>query len=207
MNKSVNLFLASMLLLAAAGLLLGGCVSNTSKPKSFFVLNPDYSQPVVLQPDEVKALSVQITALHLPPYLDRKQIVTRRSDSQLNMSDEHRWGGKLGKNLSRILAKNLAYLLSTSEITVLPKSTRVKPGLQLELDILAFERDSQNRVRLSAQWRLTDKDKQQLATGIEDLSSEVLSDGNDYHLIVNGMSRIFGRLSHRLAQILADHAG
>jgi uncharacterized lipoprotein YmbA len=190
--------------------LLSGCLSNTVKPKSFYLLNPDYSLAVVLSAEQAQQLpeplSVQIMALHLPPYLDRKQIVTRSSQNELDVSDDHRWGGKLGKNLSRILAKNLSHYLSTPAVTVLPKSTRIKPGFQLEVEIIAFERDSNNRVMLSAQWRLLDKDKQQLATGIEDLEGEVLANGNDYHAIVSSMSSVFARLSHQLAKIIASYA-
>lgn len=201
---------ARVLVVLLLSWLLSGCLSNTVKPKSFYLLNPDYSLALVINEQQAaqrpEPLSVQIMALHLPPYLDRKQIVTRSSENELDVSEDHRWGGKLGKNLSRILAKNLSYYLATPAVTVLPKSTRIPPGFQLEVEIITFERDSNNRVILSAQWRLLDKDKQQLATGIEDLVGGVLANGQDYQAIVASMSSVFARLSHQLATIIATYA-
>jgi uncharacterized lipoprotein YmbA len=186
-------------------LVLSGCLSNKTAPASFYVLNADLSlSPVNVNKDKV--LAVEITAIHVPPYLDRKQIVTRQSENQLHFSEQNRWGGKLRKNLSRVLAKNLSHLLQSSRVAVTPHSLPVKPEYQLEVEIIQFERNANSQVILAAQWRLIKAgDKSLVASGSEDLISKSLPHADDYQSIVAVMSHTFARFSNILAStIVAD---
>jgi uncharacterized lipoprotein YmbA len=194
-----------LILLLTVLLAFSGCLSNTSKPASFYVLNADTSMPPV-NTDKDKAPAVEIAAIHLPPYLDRKQIVTRQSENKLHFSEQNRWGGKLRKNLSRVLTKNLSYLLQSSRVAVTPHSLPIKPDYQLEVLIEQFENNAASRVVLSAQWRLVKAgDMSLVASGTEDLSSEILPVADDYQAIVAAMSRTFAHFSEILARnIVAD---
>lgn len=192
-------------LLTAMLLMLSGCLSNNSKPASFYVLNADISQaPVNI--DKSKAPAVEIAALEIPPYLDRKQIVIRYSENRLHFSEQNRWGGKLRKNLSRVLVKNLSHLLQSSRIAAIPHSLPINPQYQLEVSLLQFERNPDGRIVLSAQWRLINsKDMRLIASGAEDLESEARVTDDDYQSIVSAMSHTFARFSRMLAMtILAD---
>lgn len=193
-----------ILLILAGTVLLSGCLSNSSRPSNFYVLNPDYSQPVIMEKTEVEPVAIEITSLRLPPYLDRKQIVTRRSDYQLHFSELHRWGGKLHKNLSGILARNLAYQLSTASVAVAPHSLPIKPQYLLEVEIMQFEKDAHNSVVLSAQWWLASAESMQpVASGLEDFKSESSVNDGDYQAIVAAMSRLFARFSAVIARAIA----
>ena len=193
------------LLILAGTVLLSGCLSNSSKPSNFYVMNPDYSLPAVIGQAREKPVAVEITALHLPPYLDRKQIVTRYGEHQLHFSELHRWGGKLHKNLSRILAKNLAHQLSTTSIAVSPHSLPVKPEYLLEVEVMQFEKDANNSVVLSAQWRLSAAETMQpITSGFEDIKSETTVNGDNYQAIVASMSHVFARFTAVIARAIAD---
>ena len=199
-----------LILLSAVLLMLSGCLSNTSKPASFYVLNADTSQAPVktgaVNTGSEKELSVEIAALQIPPYLDRKQIVIRQSENRLHFSEQNRWGGKLRKNLSRVLVKNLSHLLQSSRIAAIPHSLPINPQYQLEVTIVQFERNAEGRIVLSAQWRLLKSgDISLVAAGVEDIESEVLVASDDYQSIVSAMSHMFARFSKTLAMtIVAD---
>lgn len=194
-----------LILILTVLLMLSGCLSNNTKPASFYVLNADLSQAPV-NTDKEKAPAVEIAALHIPPYLDRKQIVTRQSENQLHFSEQNRWGGKLRKNLSRVLVKNLSHLLQSSRIAAIPHSLPIKPQYRLEVTVVQFERIAESRIVLSAQWRIVkSKDMSLLASGAEDIESEVLVAADDYQSIVSAMSHTFAGFSKTLAMtILAD---
>jgi len=194
-----------LILILAVLLMLSGCLSNNSKPASFYVLNADTSQEP-LNSDKQKAPAVEIAALHLPPYLDRKQIVIRHSENQLHFSEQNRWGGKLRKNLSRVLVKNLSHLLQSSRIAAIPHSLPIKPQYQLEVGIVQFERNAEGYIQLSVQWRLVKSgDMSLLASGTEDIVSEQFISADDYQSIVSAMSDTFAHFSKALAMtILAD---
>jgi len=193
-------------LIPAVLLMLSGCLSNNSKPASFYVLNADTSQTPV-NSDKEKAPAVEIAALQIPPYLDRKQIVIRHSENRLHFSEQNRWGGKLRKNLSRVLVKNLSHLLQSSRIAAIPHSLPVNPQYQLEVSILQFERSPAGHIVLSAQWRLVNsKDMRLIASGTEDIESEQQVPAADYQSIVAAMSLTFARFSRTLAMSIAADA-
>jgi len=200
-NRTIQIQLLILPLL----LVLSGCLSNTSKPASFYVLNADMSQTPV-NTNKEKAPAVEIAALQIPPYLDRKQIVIRHSENRLHFSEQHRWGGKLRKNLSRVLVKNLSHLLQSSRIAAIPHSLPINPQYQLEVTILQFERNPEGRIALSAQWRLVNsRDMRLIASGAEDVESEEQVSADDYQSIVSAMSHTFARFNRTLAMtIVAD---
>lgn len=200
-----NRLVLILLLIPAMLVMLSGCLSNNSKPASFYVLNADISQAPV-NTNIQKAPAVEIAALEIPPYLDRKQIVIRYSENRLHFSEQNRWGGKLRKNLSRVLVKNLSHLLQSSRIAAIPHSLPINPQYQLEVSILQFERNPDGRIVLSAQWRLINsKDMRLIASGAEDVVSEVRVPDDDYQSIVSAMSHTFARFSRTLAMtIVAD---
>ncbi|NNJ92161.1 MAG: membrane integrity-associated transporter subunit PqiC [Gammaproteobacteria bacterium] len=194
-----------LILIVAMILMLSGCLSNNSKPASFYVLNADINQAPINN-DKEKAPAVEIAALHIPPYLDRKQIVIRQSENRLHFSESNRWGGKLRKNLSRVLVKNLSHLLQSSRIAAIPHSLPIKPQYQLEVTIIQFERNAQGYIELSVQWRLVKSANMSLvASATEDIVSEELISADDYQSIVSAMSDTFARFSKTLAiTIVAD---
>ncbi len=200
-NRSIQI----QVLILVAALLLPGCLSNTSKPANFYVLNSDLSQAPV-NTDTDSAPAVEIVALHIPPYLDRKQIVTRESENQLHFSEQNRWAGKLRKNLSRVLVKNLSHLLQSSRVAAIPHSLPINAQYQLEIAIVQFERNAAGHILLSAQWRLAkSKEMKLVASGTEDIESQVSIVADDYQSIVSAMSQTFARFSRTLAiTIVAD---
>jgi len=89
--------LPALFAICVALLSLTGCIGGSSPAIKFYVLNPVNAQS---QDDsEASPLHIEITAVRLPQYLERPQIVTRTGDNRLLLSEFNQWGGNLRKDM------------------------------------------------------------------------------------------------------------
>lgn len=182
--------------------LVFSCASSKTAVTHFYILDPiDFTMLSAAQMDQTTTLSIGVTSLRLPQYLERPQIVTRRSENQLDLAEYHQWGGNLRKNMTRVLAKNLSQLLDTQEISIYPDIPQSPPDFYIELTVMKFERDPDGKVSLSAQWRLSaDKDKKPLKTQFTSLDSPAVQNTSDMSETVKAMSELMGELSLIIGQ-------
>jgi uncharacterized lipoprotein YmbA len=191
----IRLFVAFVL----AGCFFFGCGKAATR---FYVLNPlDSNAGLVSESEQKGRLSIEVASLRLPQYLERPQIVTRSSGNRLILEEYHQWGGNLRKNMIRILAKNLSQILDTSHIAISPHRPPIPPDFRVDVEVMQFERDTERKVRLSAQWRLSSgKDRKSVTTRMTELLSPEVPAGSDFEHTVSAMSAIFGELSQVIGQ-------
>ena len=90
--------------------LLNSCAGAGSTASTrYYLIDPAEYPSASLK--SVRPLSIEITSLHIPQYLERFHIATRISKSQLEFSESNQWGENLRKNLLRTMARNLSTLL------------------------------------------------------------------------------------------------
>jgi uncharacterized lipoprotein YmbA len=190
-----------------AGSLLYGCVSNTTAPTRFYVLNPlDPGVSLVSQTGQNSTLSVEVASLRLPQYLERPQIVTRSGQNRLDLAEYHQLGGNLRKNMMRVLAKNFSQLLGTPNVSISPYRPSIPPDFLVELEVMQFERDANGQVRLSTQWRLSrGEGGMPLTTRITDLESPALPAEPGFEKTVSAMSTLVGELSQIIGREILQH--
>ena len=115
MKNRFSLVWASLFLV----FLLVACSSTPAT--QFYKLNslPSGQQenPAALPVDDI---AIGVGPVDLPEFLDRPQIVTRKSQNQLEISEFHRWAASLPRDFSRVLAKNISTLLPTDRVAVYP---------------------------------------------------------------------------------------
>ena len=179
--------------------LLAGCSGSGSPSIRYYVLESTANEPGAVLPD----VSVQIEDLEIPQYLERYQIVTRRSGTELQFSEVHQWGDNLRKNLTRALADNLSIGLGTDRVGTPSQRLAEKADFRLRLNLTRFERDASGVVRLAARWQIVD------ATLTSSGSTEIAADRShdDYPGTVAEMSEVIGELSAMLAATIAERAG
>lgn len=188
--------------LIAVFVVLCGC-SGGSAATRYYVLTPT---------DETAAakrdVSVVVTGVRMPQYLDRSQIVTRDGANRLQVSDDEQWGGNLRQDLTRVLAENLGRLLGSERIAVAPQSVRA-PDFRLEVEILRFERAADGRVQLAAKWWLTSGDGTPLASPTTALAGPVvaLAEGKAFDPLVASMSALFNQLCSAIAADIGARSG
>ena len=194
--------------LALALALLTGCATGESTATRFYVLDalPGDSQ-ALSEARREPPIAVDIAALRLPQYLERPQIVTRSARNELALAEYHQWGGNLAKNVTRVLARNLALLLGTSEVTVFSRRPPAPADVRVEVDVMQFERGPDRRVLLAAQWRLrAGADGAPRLARISELVSEPLDAAAGMDATVAAMSALLGELSRVIARAVAEQA-
>lgn len=138
-------YAAALLLLA----LLSGCGSS---PKSHFHMLD--SIPPAHPAAAVRGAPITVDAVHLPDLLDRREMVRRRSPTELEISDTERWGAPLDDMSRRVLSEDLARRLPPGMI--IPPDTPQPTGLRraLVVTIEDFTASPSGDVRLAADWTL-----------------------------------------------------
>jgi uncharacterized lipoprotein YmbA len=107
----------------------------------------------------------------------------------------------------RVLAKNLSQLLATPQVFISPHSSQTPPDFRVELEVMKFERDPDEKVRLSVQWSVTaPRDQRLILAQITELESPSVTVGPDMETTVTTMSQMWGEMSRLIAETLWKHA-
>jgi len=91
----------------------------------------------------------------LPEYLDRNQIVTRLSPSEVTYSQWDRWAEPLETNVATVLRRRLTVELGVGDVTRYPW-TGDGVDYQIEVTFLRLETDMAGQNVLSARWSIRD---------------------------------------------------
>jgi uncharacterized lipoprotein YmbA len=185
--------------LVVAPLLLAGCASN--KPARFYVLTP------LAAPTEhvgQTGPSLGVGPVVIAQYLDRPEIVTRSSDNQLELAEFDQWGGRIGDNITRVLAENLSGLLKTERISIYPWTDVSTLTDQITVDITKFERDQSGGVTLTAFWNIADAQTGKILHNGRSIIQKPLNAGTTgtaggYDVIAAAMSQALESLSEEIA--------
>jgi hypothetical protein len=121
------------------GLALAGCSPLAPRPNytKYFVLAPVTDTAAAVPAGSTLAIGLGPVAF--PGYLERIQVVTRSSPTQIELSPVGRWGEPLDKNFKRVLAENLTRLLGTCRIEEYPWSHEAKVDYQVAIQVENFE--------------------------------------------------------------------
>lgn len=189
--------------LAAA--LMTGCAGGERPQTRLYLLSPLPADTPAVSAAGPDPVSLDIAVLRLPQYLDRPQIVTRSTDNRITLAEYDQWGGNLGKNMTRVLARNLSRLLATPEITIFSRRPPRPADVRIDVEVLAFERGPDGRVHLSAQWRLRrGEDASPALSRVSELASPPLASTEDMAATVAEMSALWGEIAREMAAAITS---
>jgi uncharacterized lipoprotein YmbA len=121
----------------------------------------------------------------------------------LTILQSHQWGGNLRKDMMRTLAINLSRLLNTPNVTIAPHRSSSQSDYRVSIEVLKFEKDADNHVKLTAQWQVTSGiERTLLATQMNTLSSAKPVTPDNPEEIVAMMSDEFGELARIIAETI-----
>lgn len=182
-------------------LILAGCIGAPTKRSDFYVLS-SYPGTPVRTSSAGNLLAVELGPLSLPEVYDRPQIVTRNEANRISFAEFDRWGGELGKDLARVLARDLMTRLDTESIVPYPWPGRRRPDFQVTVQLFRFDGTLGGEVELEGIWRILDG-----AGGCElaadGYSISEATEGSGYAELVSAMSRSIATLSQRIAERIA----
>jgi len=173
-------------------LLLGGCAYQ-SPPASFFVLSPQAEA----SPATRSGLLLGVGPVNLADYLDRNQIVRRDTEVRLRMDEFNRWAGDHGKNITAVLAENLARTLGSDGVLAYPWTSSLDLDYQVVVDIKRFDAGPDNLVVLEAQWQLLREPRQLLQLRRSHI--EIRAADNSHEAQVKAQSQALAELGKAIA--------
>ncbi len=193
MNHWVASVMIGLPLLAQAG-----CAS--SKPSRYYLLsamNPTESAK------EDLGVSLGIGPIEFPKYLNRPQIVTRGSRNRLYLGEFDRWAEPLEQNFARVLAENLAVLLSTDDVVQYPWKRSARVDYQIIVTVNRFDAARAGDTVLHARWTVDDGDGHTLVAPRASRIAEPAG-SPDYEAIVRAGSRALEELSRQIGEALRE---
>lgn len=178
--------------------LLSAC--GSTPPTQFYKLNslPSGQQeyPAAHLGEDI---SIGVGPVVFPMFLDRPQIVTRKSQNQLQISEFNRWAGSLPRDFSRVLAENISTLLPTDRVAVYPWGDTFSPTYQIKLYVDQFDGQLGEQVLLRVTWSVVDQQGANELVGRKSLVVEPVS-GNDYEGLVVAQSNALATLSRTIVE-------
>ena len=180
-----------------------GCASNSKKIVERFYLLESRSYPKKEGYKKMTYPQIVISAIRLPSYLDRPQIVGIMGGNQVTFSERERWGDNLKRNIARVIRRNLMANFPHATIEAVPHYQRGKDSLFLSIEITSFAFDAGlGKVKLEAIWSL-EKDNQSRKT-YTDYISFPLGESKNTERIVSKMSDCLAELSNKIATRIED---
>jgi uncharacterized lipoprotein YmbA len=191
------------ILLFLSFVFLGGCLGGgTQKPTDYYLLQPFRSAMAEQGAAAGEGIVLGIGPVRMQEYLNRPQIVTRTSTSEINLHEFHYWGEPLSTNFTVVLAQNLSALLSTDRIFIFPYRNKQTLPLQYQVvvEVIRFDGEPGVEASLLAQYSIL----QFQENGMKELVtrqpsfSKPLAD-KSYKTLVATMSELVADLSRQIA--------
>jgi uncharacterized lipoprotein YmbA len=131
-------------------IMAGGCVGRSPEVR-YYELEP------ILGRDSARSDTPSITVgpISLPRVLDRSQMVTRLSATELSIDEFHRWGSGLEAEVLSALGQNLSGLLGTHRVAIYPGDS-FDTDYRVMADIRDFQANASDEVLLKVQWVIED---------------------------------------------------
>lgn len=188
----------------AACLLLASC-ANTS-PTRFYTLSSLSATPGEATGMASRDLTVAVGPVTLPEYLNRPQLVTRDGSNRVLLSDFDSWIEPVQGLFARTLVANLAVLLGTDDVVLLPQRRPVRPDYQVEVEVTRFDVDTSGNALLDARWWLLDEGGETVLRNGRSTLVQPAVIGNQA-TAAQALSGALIGMSREIAGAIADHAG
>jgi len=163
---------------------------------SFSEMQPDISQAV-----SGDTLAIGVGPVEFPRFLDRPQIVTRKSQHRVEVSEFHRWAGLFSEDFLRVLAKNISMLLPADRVAAYPWTDRFSPTYRIPLTVEQFDGRFGDHVVLNITWSVWHQKDTNEPVIKHTLIKEPVSH-EDYDALVAAQSRAIGTLSRDIAMAI-----
>lgn len=186
-------------LMVLAGLLLVTGCGASSPSVTYYLLSPMDYQTASDRQSAVGTLVLGLGPIRLPAYLDRLQMVSRTGANRLKVDDFHRWAAPLPGEISRILAGDLEKLTGIQRYKIYPWAVQQRPDLAVELEIQAFEGQSDGSVTLNGFMVIYDLRHGEPKSRSRTFRITQEAVAGDYAAMVAAQSRALGELSRQIA--------
>jgi hypothetical protein len=127
-------------------------IGGPTPPSRFYLL-----EPLAQSTAAAAGPAIGVGPIKVAEYLDRPQIVTRRSDHGIELAEYDRWGEPLSESISRVVAMNLGRLLG-SERVMRHVWRESDLDYRVAIDVRQLDGPVTGPVVLEAHWRVRQAD-------------------------------------------------
>jgi uncharacterized lipoprotein YmbA len=181
---------------------LFGCASP-SQPTRFYRLDGELrtAGQIDLKPHP-GIVQIGIAKVALAGYLDRPQIVERRSAHRLELHEFDQWAGSLQENLLGVMSDRLQHYLQTMQVIANPWHQSIQPDYELNLYISRFDRVGEE-IHLQARWSLIERSGNRIVamqqTTLQESFSEISIEAG-----VDAAAQAVSRLAEQIASVIRE---
>ena len=144
-----------------------------------------------------KNLRIGVGPVEISRLINRPQIVSRKDNTEINVAENHQWGGSHKEEIIQVITDNLSSLLKTESIEKYPWKFSFKPRYQVRINIERFDGELGKNITLRARWRLIQNNKEILVKRALITTS---ANGNNYSAYVKAQSEALKMLSQQITQ-------
>ena len=152
MTKIINpVFTATITTIIIAFLLASCSLGGKTKSSQFYVLDSTIS-PTEQETDN--DVSLAISQVLVPGYIDRPQIITKTASAEIKFSEFNRWAEPIDSMFQRVLTQNIKTLTNSDQITSYPWAPEQTFEFTLRMKLIKFENNEAGDALLVANWIL-----------------------------------------------------
>ena len=130
--------------------LLCGC--SKSVPSQFYLLTPQAEQVPLQEMSDESAPLVGLGPIGLPGYLKHNQILTRKGENELQLSEVHQWAEPLDESFSLVLSRNLSRLTKSKRFVEFPWFLDIEVDIRVVVRVIEFDGALGGEAKLAAAW-------------------------------------------------------
>ncbi len=177
---------------------LAGC-AHTDATRFYLLASPAAATGA----GPVAAARVGLLPVAIPVHLEVPQLVVRRTASELEVRDFHRWAEPLSTGVARALRDGMEAALGDGSVLLFPWPAGDSPATTVRVELWQFDGDLTGLVRLRALVQVRRPGDGLISTSLmveEQAASSASAD------LVVAMSRSVGRLAAELAVLVRESA-
>ena len=140
---------------------------------------------------------IGIAEVEVSPYLNRSEIITRSSATQVQLAQYDRWAEPLEDIVAMTVSENISRLLPAIQ-TITSPWPEADVNYMLAIKIKRFDSDDTGNIRLDVSWGIIDQ-KQRSMIAVHESSIRRSGTSADYDSIVIQMSQALLELSKEIA--------
>ena len=132
--------------------LLASCsLGGKTKSSQFYVLDSTIS-PTEQETDN--DVSLAISQVLVPGYIDRPQIITKTASAEIKFSEFNRWAEPIDSMFQRVLTQNIKTLTNSDQIVSYPWGPELKFEFTLRMKLIKLENNEAGDALLVVNWIL-----------------------------------------------------
>ena len=148
-NKPV---IKAAIIITIISILLVSCsLGGKTKSSQFYVLDSTIS-PTEQETDN--DVSLAISQVLVPGYIDRPQIITKTESAEIKFSEFNRWAEPIDSMFQRVLTQNIKTLTNSDQIVSYPWGPELTFEFTLRMKLIKFENNEAGDALLVANWIL-----------------------------------------------------